>query len=689
MLQPQGNLSDEGGSAAATVVGEDEASVTLRVRVADAQGLRLMKGGEIRLVITLRSTVDKEGGRFGAKVTPWQEVPENAAPVWKAREAAWTLPAHICYEAEFIDSAALSIELMQRGHECPAEKASEPLLAAATPQPGGPAAAWQSLGSRGLGAALQNTALGQRGLTALRAKLASGLEKPPDVVGSLRLPLGTRLVRPADHCEGAQWIQLMDISDGRVKGTLLLELIVVLSLNARPASVVAAAAPAAATPHSAALAESPQPASDVAGRKPHHSPAKADSVDSDSESVSEEPGGQSDTDTDEDSDATPSQASTQPTETAQEGNGISAIGRGGSEPTSPQLPVKLERKEESPSTIKARLAAQSPLDSSRVQSWWLTDTEQPSPSQQFNDAGADQVNIFTINNPTNSSGLARFKHLFTRVSRKRFLRSRRLDEKWRSMRSMLDPATRKQREEVRKWRQWHEVFCTLNDIGNELTAICSLLSQAAVSMRRFGDSHAALQDCVRMAAFMRDAMLYIRSEAEVPRRVEDHLEMLQSCADEYRGMVVQPPVRSPMGEDDAAQLEPWRALEDLQIDLAVILESAVMTAQQALAEYKRLHCRLELLVSEYKPVCRLELESQPVFMPLLVEEGTSQVVAACMPDQAVEWSVDFSSRIGTESKGLEMLVRDLDHRSKQVKSVSASLRNQTLQCMASGKVQNP
>ena len=43
----------------------------LKVRVADAQGLRLKSGGEIRLVITLCASDDLQGEAFGAKVTPW------------------------------------------------------------------------------------------------------------------------------------------------------------------------------------------------------------------------------------------------------------------------------------------------------------------------------------------------------------------------------------------------------------------------------------------------------------------------------------------------------------------------------------------------------------------------------------------------------------------------------------------
>eukprot|EP00971_Amphidinium_carterae_P195499 3879659-Amphidinium_carterae.1 len=45
--------------------------------------------------------------------------------------------------------------------------------------------------------------------------------------------------------------------------------------------------------------------------------------------------------------------------------------------------------------------------------------------------------------------------------------------------------------------------------------------------------------------------------------LEDHLTMLQGCADEFRSMVVQPPVQSPSGLENSEQKEPWVVLEDL------------------------------------------------------------------------------------------------------------------------------
>ncbi|CAE8654128.1 unnamed protein product, partial [Polarella glacialis] len=101
--------------------------------------------------------------------------------------------------------------------------------------------------------------------------------------------------------------------------------------------------------------------------------------------------------------------------------------------------------------------------------------------------------------------------------------------------------------------------------------------------------------------------------------------------------------------------------EDLQVDVAVLLESVMMGANQALAEYKKMHCRLELLATEYEPLCRLELDdaTRPMtFLPLLADEN-AKAAAASLPEQAVRWAEDFSQMVGSASKVLEASVREL------------------------------
>jgi hypothetical protein len=285
------------------------------------------------------------------------------------------------------------------------------------------------------------------------------------------------------------------------------------------------------------------------------------------------------------------------------------------------------------------------------------------------------VNIFTINNPAASaSGSGNGKgessigaHVLDKLKRwsqnatRKPVRRKTMEER---LRSAFDPARRKQRKDVRRWRRWHEVFRVLNEIEQRLAEVVSLLVQAAASMKQFADTHSRLSDCARLSAFLRDAALYFQSESGIPKRLESHLDNLERVADEFRSISVQAVEQS---EANGAS-ELWRSCEDLQVDIAVLLESTQMNAQHALAEYKKMHCRLELLVTEYEPICRLELEAaRPAFLPLLTDDSAKQV--------------------GTASQELQELVRELDHRAKQVSACSQELRGNTLQLAASAQTQ--
>lgn len=304
---------------------------------------------------------------------------------------------------------------------------------------------------------------------------------------------------------------------------------------------------------------------------------------------------------------------------------------------------------------------------------------------------SNELNIFTINNPSSSgssvgSAAAQLQKFLAKIARPP-MRTRKLKDRWRRM---FDPAFAQQRREVRKWRQWHEVFCSLNEIEQELVGVLGLLVQAAGSMRRFGDCHAVLGGGspgggARLSAFLGDAALYFRSEAEVPQRLEDHLGKLERIADEFRSISMEVPWTEPElnvlgSEDEERHLELQRTCEDLQVDIAVLLESAIMAAQQALAEYKKMHCRLELLAIEYEPICRLELETVgPVLLPLIADEDSTQVSVGSIPDRAVQWALDFSQLVGSSSQGLEVLVRELEQRVRQLRALASNLRSLTLQ----------
>jgi hypothetical protein len=253
-----------------------------------------------------------------------------------------------------------------------------------------------------------------------------------------------------------------------------------------------------------------------------------------------------------------------------------------------------------------------------------------------------------------------------------------------ALRSTLDPRARQQRREARKWRMWHDIFCVLNDIERQLGEALGLLMQASASMRRFGESHGQLNDFPRLSAFLGDAALYFRSEVDVPKRLEARLGDLESIADEFRGVSISAPA---VGRELAPMTEGPQKLhadcEDLQVDIAVLLESALMAAQQALAEYKRMHCRLELLATEYESVCNLELDNtRPVFLPIVTEE--SQVAATALPEQAVQWALDFAQLVGTSSSGLESLVREAEVRRQRIKRVADELRAIMMRYAATG-----
>jgi len=316
------------------------------------------------------------------------------------------------------------------------------------------------------------------------------------------------------------------------------------------------------------------------------------------------------------------------------------------------------------------------LISNEATSPWLPAKTVHEFSERFDDASA--LNIFTINNPNTSSSVgSTARHAFQDI----FRNWSRPPAQW----FVLDPGARQQRREVQKWRQWHEVFCVLNEIEQRLAEAIRLLMQAAGSMRQFGKSHSELSDCIRLSLFLRDAALYFGSESEVPSQLETNLAELERIADEFRRLSIQELMAADLKGENAIreQLDLQRTCEDLQVDIAVLLESALMTAQHALAEYKKMHCRLELLATEYKPVCALELDG-PTFLPLIADESSTQVAAAAVPEQAVQWAVDFSNLVGAGSHGLDGLVRELEQRVRQLKSCSNELRAQTLQRASCG-----
>ncbi|CAK0847995.1 unnamed protein product [Prorocentrum cordatum] len=643
-----------GDFAAATAAHPAASSTNLRVKVADAQGLRLMRGGEIRLVITLCARDDPEGDTFGAKVTPWLEVPGLAAPQWKARETSFSVAAERCFQAEFVDSAYVNIDLYQRGHTVP----GGPQPSADAVAPGGAAG---PAGSR----SLNWSTLKPRGL-ALNSALqrASSLLNGPtpdrgEVVGSLRLPVGKQLACGAQR--PVEWAELLDAHEqpgrGRAKGSLLLDVAV-----AKPAP------PAAAR---ASSPEEPSPAARAAGSESCGScPSAPTPPRAAQRSLSPPCGSPEDTTDDSASESGPgADAGCASTSSMSAPSGALSL--------RPEATVQAEAPLAGPDLLSPRaimelLRAETPGQRDGP-SRWLPPVRAPTPS--FDEDSA--VNIFTINETGSSqaSSSDRFKQFVKSWSPD--VRPPRMEPMRQKLRSALDPGARRQHHEVKKWRVWYSEFCVLNEIEQRLDESARLLTQAAASMKRFGDKHAALLDPQQLSAFLRDAALYSRSEADVPGRLETLLGHLETVADDFRNISLQ----APEVED---QTDLQRACEDLQVDIAVLLESALMTAQQALAEYKKMHCRLELLVTEYEPVIRLELApSGPVFLPLVTDERHRAAVVP-LPEQALQWALDFSQLAGSASRRLGSLARELGRRRPQLRGCASELRSLMLRLAAAG-----
>eukprot|EP00931_Biecheleriopsis_adriatica_P085089 TRINITY_DN5930_c0_g2_i1.p1 TRINITY_DN5930_c0_g2~~TRINITY_DN5930_c0_g2_i1.p1 ORF type:complete len:682 (-),score=181.29 TRINITY_DN5930_c0_g2_i1:36-2081(-) len=669
---------------------DDSQCIALKVRVGDAQGLRLMRGGEIRLVITLCTSDDSEGLDFGAKVTPWQAVPEDEAPQWGAREALFLVPTDRCFEAAFVDSAHLHVALMQRGHASPQERKAQAETPAASLK----------------GAALGGLSAFKRGdINAARAAFSKGAASIPfgapfadnssaergEMIGALKLPVGRRMAC-SEQDDEARWIQLLEGGkEGphqKVKGSLLLE---VSSLHVQPARPPAGAdgqqqAPAPLpTQWNPENAGSSHATDKVSPRMPASSPSPgphaSSSVQGYASDSNSESGADSAASAGLGSTTSSSVAAGKPRVTGDEEAWppYSTFS-----PVSESMKAVVEQAFLDPEASKKVAGIEAP-----VRQWTPYGCSQKMPGLSEAVDGSE-LNIFTINNPGTSSSSSTAQVLRDRVlkwSKKAPAAPRQFSQR---LRSAFDPGARQQRREVRKWRCWHEVFCVLNEIDQRLGKALALLLQAAASMRRFGESHGsdALRTAARLPAFLCDAALYYRSEAQIPERLEEQLVELEKVADDFRNVSLEPSTDQGAAEQEEGEPAPGLRdeCEDLQVDIGVLLESVIMGAHQALAEYKKMHCRLELLAKEYEPLCRLELDdaSRPVsFLPLLADEN-AKAAASSLPEQVVHWAEDFSQLVDSSSKVLEVLARELQRRRRQLSSCLADLRALLLRRAAEG-----
>ncbi|CAE7828479.1 HCN4 [Symbiodinium sp. CCMP2592] len=609
----------------------DSEAVELKVRISDAQGLRLQRGGEIRLVITLCTSLDREGAEFGAKVTPWLPVPPDEAPQWKAREAIFRLLKSRCFEAEFVDSAHLHIALMQKGAEQP-EKTT---LA---------------------GAALGGfSAFKQGGFSALRSHAAASASALPlggfqnergDLVGSLNISVGRRLAC-AEEDGGPIWLQLLDVDGRNVKGQLLVDF---PQPPPVPAQTVASPPREKEPQPPRRTEEAPKPTDEPRQRplEPRQRPFEEPRPAWESRTFqATKPDVEAESSTSEG----PMPLPFSPPRVLMSSASSSADGEADAAQLAEALAEQL-------SQLNLPRAEVAPLE-------WSSQSDQDT-HDTFSSSHGSEVNIFNINDAGRASRAQVLKDQLMRWSKRA--------APWRfsqRLHSAFDPEARQGRREVRKWRQRHEVFCLLNEIEQHLNDVVAGLRQADSSMRRFCRSHGSerlLQEASRLPAFLCDAALYYKSEAGVPGKLEDKLCKLERVADDFRAISIEPPDVAPEQSGDGSQ-DPGEA-EDLQIDIAVLLESTLMAASQALGEYKKMHCRLELVATEYEPLCRLELSNATrpaTFLPLLAEDA-----AVTLPDQAIVWAQDFSQLVDQASQTLATLVRELASR-KQIFTMLAMI----------------
>mmetsp|Transcript_58979 Transcript_58979/g.140821 ORF Transcript_58979/g.140821 Transcript_58979/m.140821 type:complete len:567 (+) Transcript_58979:139-1839(+) len=555
-------------------------TVTLRVRVGDANGFRGTRAGEVRTVFTLRAADDPDGKCSGSQVSDWQIVAlrEPADPsvnlVWEPCEASWQLPVTRCFRDAFLDTAAVHLDVRTR------------------PIP-------RRIGE--LEAVQPFTAL----------KLPVGKPFAQSKLGEHRI------------WSDVQWWQYTTqvTSDNKqAKGSLLIEIHTTFNQASRPR-------PTAFRQNGVSL------------------------------------GAESDSDDD-------TEAMDASVLLAKPGDVIAAFAVDGDDAAS------------ATSDSDGRNSAPLKLQPS-ASMWKPRCLEDGESSMSLSDAPNSKVNIFTINDQAGinsesvlvSDSVSKVKGFLKNVKRpKDLLKSGK--EKLKAI-VRNDTGSDRPPEGHTAWRQWTDVLAALNEIESKLPPIVELLARAARSMKKFGASHTELDDCARLSAYLADSMRYLRSEADAPKRLEDLLTSLEHSLDDFRGFKFQVPATA--RED---QIEKWKSCEDMQEELAILLESATMTAQQALGDYKKMHCRLELLVSEYEPVCKLELEPAETALPLLVDESARKVDQAALPERAVQWAVDFSQLVGPLSRHLEGRVREMDGRAKQVVELSKQLRAHTLLCVA-------
>eukprot|EP00927_Polykrikos_kofoidii_P073113 TRINITY_DN69187_c0_g1_i1.p1 TRINITY_DN69187_c0_g1~~TRINITY_DN69187_c0_g1_i1.p1 ORF type:complete len:315 (-),score=40.84 TRINITY_DN69187_c0_g1_i1:132-1076(-) len=281
----------------------------------------------------------------------------------------------------------------------------------------------------------------------------------------------------------------------------------------------------------------------------------------------------------------------------------------------------------------------------------------------------EAVNIFTINNGAVPNGHDEGTSYFDLTSlagprglglELQDLLSQQLP--W--LRTGVDPVAELQRQ---AHLQRRKVVCLLNDMDQSVRVIHAELQLAAKAMCRFGETHSPNCGPSDITTFIQDSMHFIK-EAVMPEKIETKLSDLEYTADCFRTTQTSGHDEMQLGSDVQ------KACSDLQVDIAVLLESALMTAQQALAEYRRLLCKLQVLVTECEPIYRHAISDPTEPTALLRVDLRDKVEEESLPAPEVKWVREIAELSGPTSRLLAATVRELGRRAGLLRDCAEDLR---------------
>jgi len=252
---------------------------------------------------------------------------------------------------------------------------------------------------------------------------------------------------------------------------------------------------------------------------------------------------------------------------------------------------------------------------------------------------------------------------------------------------MLDPSARQQRRRGRKLRQQQDARRVLHESEQQLADVIRLLVQAVDSIKRCSEIDSEVSDLTHLSAFLQEAAVYFGKRSAVPQILEESLAELQRNVAKFGRLSGEPftpaeetgkerGVGSQVIVEDKEDRR--KRCENPQVDIVMLLESGLMAAQQAFAEYKKMRDHLGLLATEHEAICRLELDT-PTFLPFIIDDPSTQVTIAVAPAQAVKCAIDFSNLMKPSSNRLGILVQELEQCFQHLKCCSSEAHAHALQ----------